>query len=310
MKDNRLYTLLAALWITLAAQAFGEAGHWIGCPVADSTQQVLFRRTYVFRGCPRTARITLASSGRQVVYVNGYNVSADVLEPGVAPVGGSICTKAYEVGRYLQADSNTVAVWYSPAPPCRATSGQIALTMSGTGSDGRRFAYATDESWLCRPAACATLPDGRETADGGLADSRWHQADFIYPLWQGAARGRAPEALPRREIPRCHTALRMSHVYTGRLAGLDGQRAVYRFPRPFNGWVRLTLRGMEPGATLEVNGLRYLCSGETDEQACRRFTTLWQDAAEVTLPCGATPDNIQTVEGIEISPYQHTSWRY
>lgn len=307
------------MWITLLATtvqpALGWGLHWIACPQADSTSQVLFRHTYRFDRCPRKGHISIACNGRYVVYINGYNVSADVMEPGVTPLGTATCIRTYDVGRYLQADSNVVAVWYSPVSPCRPTDRQLAMTFSGIDGYARPYAYHTDGDWLCRLPGFATTPDGNEEQDATLTDVTWLQPSQTSPAWLGVATAdeqpgktvsRQPECY---DLPLWHTVLRPVHIYNYQYFDVDGQKVTYRFAKAFNGWIRLTFRGMKAGAEVRVNGLRYICSGETDEQACRRFTTTWQDKAEVVMPPGTTTEQIQNVEGIEIAPWPYRKWR-
>ena len=86
-----------------------------------------------------------------------------------------------------------------------------------------------------------------------------------------------------------------------------GDTLVCHLGRQCEGWVRLTLRGMHRGDTLRVNGLTYICSGRTDEQACRRFTTEAFSTIVVTGPKGFSRENVMSVEAIEIERHTRRS---
>lgn len=77
----RVSTLLAMLlWMCHAsAQEFGT--QWVCHPAADDTSQIWFRKTFVTLQRPARAAVTIASTGRFQLFVNGRNVSGDVLLP-------------------------------------------------------------------------------------------------------------------------------------------------------------------------------------------------------------------------------------
>jgi hypothetical protein len=83
-----------------------------------------------------------------------------------------------------------------------------------------------------------------------------------------------------------------------------GRTVTYDFGEQVEGWVRVTMRGMKKGEVVEVNGLRYVCRGGSDDQACRRFTTSTAGIARITLPAGRSRSNITRVEAIAISIYK------
>ena len=86
-------------------------------PGAGPCSQVWFRRAFTVARPPLSARVTIASAGRYELFVNGYNVTTDVLAPSAGPPGDTIRVMTYEVGRFLRPDTNVVAVWYSPLAP-------------------------------------------------------------------------------------------------------------------------------------------------------------------------------------------------
>jgi len=297
-----LFTILLAL-LALAATAQEWNQPWISHPTADSTAQIWFKKTFELSERLQTADIYVASNGRFIVYVNGYNVSADVLEP--------FCTGAmmrYNANRFLRKGANTVAVWYSPMPPCRQTNEQIALTVCGTDAHGHPFATATDGTWLCRQANATTTVYGDETVEANHYVPDWNIGEESIVGWLAAKEhigGRTAS-----QVPLWHDAMHISRIDNYAYFDETADGIVYHFKNHFDGWVRLTLRNMQRGDTISVNGLRYVCSGEDDEQACRRFTTSLSNIAVVKASRRLSRDNVTNIEAITIEPYLHKSYSY
>ena len=63
-------------FLPLTAQEYGM--RWLYCPQASETQQVWFKRTFHTTALAKEAVLSVASEGRYIVYVNGYNISADL----------------------------------------------------------------------------------------------------------------------------------------------------------------------------------------------------------------------------------------
>ena len=122
--------VLTALVLLVSISAFaGEWGQsWISHPAVDSTEQVLFRREIVLEEKPTAAFVAVASGGRYALYVNGYNVVTDVLEPGAQMSGDTVAVTRYEVARYLRKGDNVLAVWYSPTGRCARSERQLSLS--------------------------------------------------------------------------------------------------------------------------------------------------------------------------------------
>lgn len=266
---------------------------WIGSDRGDSTSQQWFRKTFTIDQRPTVARLYVATVGRFVVYVNGYNVSTAVLEP----YDPAMLTD-YDATPYLRAGRNTIGVWYSPMPPCRPAKAQIALTLCYTDADGRKHAIATDDGWLCRQANAQSTADGGETIVNSEYVADWNSNDFGVVGWWTAHKATGPQASDRGRRP---VARRISSIRGYAFREGEANNVAYIFREPFDGWVRLTLRDMYRGDTIRVGGLTYVCSGDTDEQACRRFTTSQGRVVEVAGPIGFSYTNVTNIEAIDIS---------
>lgn len=295
--------LYIALWLSTTIASAQEWNlPWVKHPTADSTSQLLFKKTFTLHNKPQASEVYVVSAGRFIVYVNGYNVTTDVLEP--ATTNQLI---RYDVSRFLRRDTNTVAVWYSPTPPCQKTKHQLALSLCGTFSEGKRFAISTDESWLCLPIN-TTTSGGEEIINGNDYVQDYLTGNCGVKKWSEAETSKA--SLSILEPDTWHTARRISRIQSYTYLDDQGNLIVYHFAKRFDGWVRLTLRGMHRGDTIRVNGLTYICSGEDDEQPCRRFTSSASSIAVVEGPKGFSRDNITNIEAIDIEEYLHRSYQY
>lgn len=328
---NRRVLLAFCLWIVAWSASVSAAYggdwnmHWIHHPAALAGDQVWFRRTFTAEGRPAWAHIDIASDGVFVLYVNGYNVSVDVPVPYGGVEAGGVRLISYDVSRFLRPDTNVVAVWYSPCAgglePGKATGKQLSVVFYGggrLGCDGEpdseyaedAFSYATDETWLCATNGCKIAPDGGEIVDGRALENAWNGRDYSILYWQRAAATNPLTRSPIVETRLPYAAPRVTHIYSYGMTDADDDGLVYPAPCAFRGQVRVTLRGMCRGDTLSVGGLRYICSGATDEQACRRFTEA--DCGQVRISCSGplSSDNIMSVEGIAIGFGFHGSWKY
>lgn len=301
MKASVLSLSLSMAALAATAQTWNLP--WISDPMADSTAQIWFRNTFTLKERPITADIHAASDGLFIVYVNGYNVSSDVLEPFD---GGGIVR--YDASRFLRNGANTVAVWYSPKPPCRPTTAQLALSLCGAYANGERFATATDGAWVCRHANATTPANGDETVCANDYVSDWNTNDGGIVGWRAAQE--SPQRRITAETPPWHDAFRVARIQSPERVYPSGKTITYTFGSPIHGWVRLTLRGMERGDTIRMDGFTYVCSGDDDEQACRRFTTATNNAVTVEASKALSRDNVTNVEAIAIEPYLHRSYRY
>lgn len=283
--------------------------HWISCPTAEPTDQVWFRRTLLFDAKPASAHLTIATKGKYILYMNGYNVSTDVLLPYSPNGNDTVSVTTYEVARFMRADTNVVAVWYSPS--VKYTDKQLSLTLWGTTEQGGTFAYSTNGTWLCRTANGKTTVNGDEIINGTTYLRDWNRSDFSIMGWLPAKETTGYSPSPIVITPLIHTAERITRIYRYMYFDDYGKDIAYTFPRRFDGWVRVTLRNMQRGDTISVNGLRYVCNGEMDEQACRRFTKSQSNIAVISGDSLLSRENnIMNVEAINIEPRLHDSYMY
>ena len=326
MHLKHIAMLMAAVCAGIAgAGAQDWAQRWIYHPGAGNTEQVLFRHDFSIGTRPAYATLTIASAGRYRVFINGYDISPYVPEPYLPAActanrpadGGSmrpVTSASHEVGRFLQSGENTIAVWYSPYPdaPVTAAGGshrgyeqkkQLSASLVVRHGHATSCAALTDGHWLCRTAGAETTPYGGETISGKDFDHLWNMPGEHSALWVPAEElhGYAPSPALRPAPP--HTPMRIGRIERHTFSDSYAHEVVYRFAHTYSGWARVTLRGMNAGDTVRVNGLTYICSGENDEQACRRFTGETSRTVTVSGPPAFSAANVMNVEAITIEPY-------
>ena len=155
---------------------------WISDCQPDSLSHVWFRRMYVTGGRPRQATLTVTTTGRVKAYVNACNVGTAPYYPLRDDTDHRPVSITFDVTPYMNADTNVVALLYSPASPS-LTDRQVAVTLYGTGRDRRPFSYTTDADWLCRKANSGLTPDGDEWIDGRDHNPYWNTTAYAAALW-------------------------------------------------------------------------------------------------------------------------------
>lgn len=290
--------------------------NWIAHPCAEGSEQIWFCRSFSGEGRTVAGQIEMAVGGGAVLYVNGYNVTADVpipvsgvWRPLAAGEEATVVAARYDVTRYLRPDTNVVAVWC--APEARLSLVFSGLRVTHGGRRAEPFVHTTDATWLCRTCGSRISPDGRERVDGretqeelrtaSLEVIKWLNAREIAPILE---RGKIMEVVPLR------SAVRVGHVDDCCLTEVAAGRLTYSCGRGFRGRIRVTLRGMRRGDLLDIGGMGYVCSGESDEQAIMRFTEYVGDSVIVSGGPDLTPDNVQSVEAISLEEYFNSSWMY
>ena len=353
-------------WGAANGQQWGAVGwpvSWISHPHAAVGEQVWFRRSFTGEGRAVAGQIEMAVSGAAVVYVNGYNVTADAIPlpsvkssssissithaAGLSPLGepegavgnpsGAMVAR-HDVTRFLRPDTNVVAVWC--APEIRLSLVFSGLRVTHGGRRAAPFSYMTDATWLCRTCGCTVSADGREHVDGRETEDEWRTGDVEVMKWLNArevkdgekydetaekyikaideAAGKYGKAVSEAggddhiamEVTPPHRAVRVSRIQECCLTAATAGRLTYSCGRGFRGRIRVTLRGMTRGEVLDIGGMGYICSGESDEQAIMRFTEYAGDSIVISGSMTLTPDKVQNVEAVSFEEYFNRSWMY
>lgn len=304
---RRFCTLyLIIFWVLNSfAQEFGT--HWISCPSANDSSQVLFFGSYHWDTVPQRAFVSFASPGMVKVYVNERNVSGDLFFANEKD--GTVELRSVDVTRYLVRGANAFAVWYAPRRDMPVGK-QLSFQLYGTDKDGKPFFEMGDEAWRCTmPEGCFSYVGSAEADSIAEAfcnadfDSQWKSVDGDHSMWQNACtwyggQGRGINTV----LPQYPTNERRLKTILQPVAEYEDSVGVhYGFARPFQGMVRLTLRGAMLGEHIVADGMSYVCSGEMDEQLFRRFTTGEVYWITVSGDESFRRSQIQKVEGLEIS---------
>jgi len=288
---------------------------WITAPDAERGAQVWFRGDYSFSQKPLNAYLVVATTGRVCTYVNGWNVSTDILSPTRCDTVGGAVAVVHDVTRFLQRGRNTVAVWFAPLHGC-VDGRQIAVALYGKGRDGEAFSYVSDGDWLCRHAPVKTDSAGVEYIDGCSSHTLWLDKEHDLALWKHAVEYRNQPDSPRNilyDIPEerrtAYKATRAARTLRPRHFDICGDSVVYDFGIGVRGQLRITLRGARRGEEISVGNIRYVCSGRADEQIIQRFSTT--DVRRLTV-CGDANfarEQIIDVEMITTEDYLRLSYK-
>lgn len=327
-------------------QTFGWS--WIKASGQMGEGQQWFRRTYTHLGSVYDATLRVATTGYVKVYVNGRQVTTDLITPFRPANSNEAVALTYHVAPFLRPDSVHIAVWYAPVPQA-ADSCQLAVNFFGEDVDGQRFGFQSDETWLCRPAPAWYEADGDalvEGYDGRAMQPEWTFGVTDWALWQPAevvndAKCRLVVEADSRE------RLRLKRVYVASLCkstSADNQyltahnqflcannqllcannqrnqincrrvkagneRVTAVFPQPFFGFVRITFRGARRGERVATdNGLAYICSNQIDEQLFGRFLPRVHNIFSILGDRRFQSSQVQYVEGLELSSYLLLPW--
>lgn len=303
----RIFLFLYILFITLHCSAQAVDSHWIGCPQPDDSTQIWFRHTFTEHPLPVSMVIAVASTGRFQLFVNERTVSPQLLMGDRPAPDGTVGEYVFDVSRYLQPDSNTVALWYSPT---FATPQQVSIVCYGRLANGTTYAWPADGSWLYRPAMATNHGDSIEHIDNSSPIQGWNSHSPAVGTWF-PVHTVTPSAMPPIAIRRLHyTAYRPLRIIEPMSIAPTPKGLIAHFAHSFYGWVRITLRDARPGEQLHIDHLHYVCNGQMDEQACQRFTIGWHGNVRIEGDSCFRSEQIQSIEGIEIAPVPHQSWQY
>lgn len=301
--------LTSLLFLTLATIAAAQefSLHWISSPQPDSTSQLWFRKQIVKSRHPKKAYISIATTGYADLYVNGRNVSRNVMTPYREAYSSHTASVTYDVTRFVHSDTITLAVWYSPSYP-HITDKQMSAVFYGTYHDGTSFSYFSDRSWLCRQAPTRLNSKGGETIDGRQDRTLWKSNSMYSPaLWTGCESVATSESDWTRQTER--TVSTIGEVANYRYFDLEKDTITYDFGNGYQGWLRITLRNAKRGERIFFGNMEYICNGKLDEQACMRFTTDYIRKPTVFGNKKFNTDHITNVEGISIVTKQLSGWQ-
>ena len=216
----------------------------------------------------------------------------------------------FDVTPYLRADTNVVALVYSPTAPSLHRR-QIAVTFFGTSHNGKAFSYDSDGNWQCRKANSRLTTDGGEWIDGRAHNTDWKTTAYAAALWQSAnsvandslSTGDMADDSALTAYPLCYEAPTMTHVVSFPYPGGRGRELRQTLSDGFYGFATATLRGARQGEQIQLGPLTYICNGEMDEQAWPVFATTYAGNIIVEGDNRFRPDQITLLEAVSINKH-------
>lgn len=300
---TRLTTItFLILWaLNSFSQEFGT--HWICHPTPNDSSEVLFVHTYATTQIPQQAQISFASSGQVKVFVNERNIAPDITFNNADT--SSITLQTYDVTRYLNSSSNTIAVWYAPVTGTNISK-QLSLEFYGINQDGSLFYHKADKKWICQALKGCYKRGTDETYDARSYNHNWKESDsykkkWLHPL--GAYNDSKQFSISDEAWAFQNTQLQ-NIIKPVRLYQ-DSIGVHYDFGREFTGSIRLTLRDARQGETLDIDGFTYICNGELDEQVFRRFTSAKQRVFTIRGDHLFKPSQIMNIEALEYNTFSN-----
>ena len=277
------------------SQEFGT--HWISYPIPNDSSEVLFSHVYTTFQRPRQAHLSFASSGKLKVYVNERNISANIYYQN--PNSSTVCMYTYDITRFLRPDSNVISIWYAPQDGSDISK-QLSLDYYGIEANGKPFFHKADGSWKCKILEGCYVKGSNETFDSRHYDRQWKATDYNREEWANPL-GSCHLAHPYHVIlyDIYDKRLVLSHVSTPTSVS-EGQHGLqYDFGKVFFGTPRITLREAKEGQTISVDGFNYICNGELDEQAYRRFSTITSNSVTIHSDSHFKNSQITNIEALD-----------
>lgn len=294
---NRIIVyFLAILWaLNSYGQEFGT--HWIAYPLPNDSSEVLFRNTYVTQTFPQQAYIHISSTGKFKLYVNEKNVSKSLMIDGMS--NDTLISQTIDVRQYLRADSNTIAVWYAPGK-YSSEGKQLSLEYYGVNAKGKLFYHKADGKWWCKLVVNSYVKGNQESFSAQTFVKSWNSTEYKPQNWLHPTGAFSVKSFMQKESIGFPTPYRLSRIIRPIRAHADSAGYHIDFGRRFYGTIRLTLRGVKRGTVININDFRYICNGESDEQAFPRFGFKYQRIFNVPENDNFKTKYITNVEGMEI----------
>lgn len=292
---NGFYFLLLFLCsINVKAQEYNA--HWIFAPQADSTSHVWFRKLFLSDGKPRQAAITVGSTGYFKLYINECNVGTALFYPLRRSNDNEPVFITFDATPYLRADSNVVAVIYSPSTPS-INKRQLSVSIYGKDYYGASFSHVSSDSWLCRRANSRMTAEGGEDIDGTEHEPEWKAATiYNQALWLNAGTFRGDATKDIKIYNDGYRAITAKEINCLSNITILQTASVIRPASSFLGFPRITLREAKRGERLQIGDIHYTCSGNMDEQVFPVFKVECWNEIPITGDSRFNINQITTVE--------------
>ncbi len=294
----------------LNADAQGALCSWLSAETAEPGRQYIFSRTYASNSDIAEANVTVAANGPFRLFVNGRAVFTSFFpcpEDGVT----------LDVTPYVRSDSNSVAVWCAPdldSAQHRSDDGSpmVALCLYGRYVSEKPFVFATDTTWLCTPSNVLSTPEGESENALGCAFDGNVNCSSVPMKWgisvnKGVLWTKMSPCLYSRRFSDSEVRIVKPSSFD---VSADETAVFYNFNKAFYGTFRLTVRNAKAGERIWAGGSEYVCRGVLDEQFVGRFVLKGIRKILVSGDRNFKRSHVVKVEGIALSPTDHTvlSW--
>lgn len=280
--------------------------HWITTPYANSTSQIWYRKQIVTKKKIKKAFVSIATFGYADLYVNGRNVSRNIMNPYREVADTSAISTTYDITPYVNSDTLTIGVWYSPLPSYKHNE-QISATIYGRYSDDETFAYASDGTWLCRTSSTSININQGENIDGNINPFIWKShSNYSLALWQCVKEVKTNITTPPKPTP--YKAYAINEIINYNYFDANGDTIYYDFGKGFFGLLRLTFRNARRGEKIYIGNNIYTASGALDEQTVIRFTPKFMRKVMIYGDSKFRISHITNIEALNISTTNTKYW--
>ena len=254
----------------------------------------LLRRVFSLEKTVRTARLYVTALGGYQAWINGENVSKDLLTPESTDFSRHVLYRTYDVTQQLSQGDNVLGTtiadgWYGSyqAPSGRFGFGppplRVLAQLEIVFSDGERKIVSTDEDWQIRksPITSSEIYNG-ETYDARLEVPNWASPNGSADGWMPAGLAPVPPAsLKAQSAPPIRRTQTLRPLAS---RDMSPSVTVHDFGQNFAGWVRFKVKGkrgdsvtlsfaeiLKPDGNIDMSNLRaalatdtYIMKGDPD----------------------------------------------
>lgn len=282
---------------------------------AKEGQEVWFRTVFDIRELPDSAFLEMSTSGYLLAYINGRVAGTQSIWPFRPIVNKEyqqkqkgIACQSIDVRHLLRTGRNVLSIWYAPCIDmkllqetsdtitCESTTNtlyQLSTLLTIKKGEKTETLCSTNSNWLCKVAPVQMTKYGEDCNSPAITANWKKQVLEISPDWIRPEKSWYEKSKWNTVEDQGEYAY---NTISANLNEVTDSMQTYYFPYKATGQLRITLRNAKRGQVIDVNGMRYTCLGETDEQFFTRFSTITTDIVEISKTDENKLPNIQNLE--------------